>query len=101
MDNLATSIIEAKGNMNLRPCAREIGISPTTLTRAMRGHVPDQKTLAKICEWLGREQTEFTALGNLLQTAGKAHEISCVGLADHIMTANRLWIESGRQSVSH
>ncbi len=32
--------------------AAEIGISPATLSRVERGHLPDLATFAKICKWL-------------------------------------------------
>jgi len=51
--------------MGVRAAAREIGISPSTLSRIENGHVPDVGTLEKVCEWLGEETSKFTGVGNL------------------------------------
>ena len=51
--------------MGIRAAAREIGISPSTLSRVEKGHVPDVGTLEKVCAWLGEETSRFTGLGNL------------------------------------
>jgi transcriptional regulator with XRE-family HTH domain len=36
----------------MRETAKEIGISPATLTRVEGGRVPDLETFQKICSWL-------------------------------------------------
>lgn len=51
--------------MGVRAAASEIGISPSTLSRIEKGHVPDVGTLDKVCEWLGEEPAKFTGIGNL------------------------------------
>ena len=51
--------------MGVRAAAKEIGISPTTLTRVEKGHVPDVSTLEKICEWIGEEPSKYTGVGEL------------------------------------
>jgi len=51
--------------MGVRAAAKEIGISPSTLSRIEKGHVPDVATLDKVCEWLGEEASRFTGVGNL------------------------------------
>jgi transcriptional regulator with XRE-family HTH domain len=38
--------------MGIRAAAHEIGISAATLSRIERGHLPDSRTLGKICGWL-------------------------------------------------
>ena len=54
-----------RGNMGVRAAAREIGISPSTLSRIENGHVPDVATLEKVCAWLGEDTSKFTGVGNL------------------------------------
>lgn len=54
-----------RGKMGVRAAAREIGISPSTLSRIENGHVPDVGTLEKVCSWLGEETSRFTGIGNL------------------------------------
>lgn len=65
IEDLAPLVLRHRGNMGVRAAAGEIGISPTTLTRIEKGHVPDVGTLEKVCEWLGKETSKFTGIGNL------------------------------------
>ncbi|MEM8976203.1 MAG: helix-turn-helix transcriptional regulator [Pseudomonadota bacterium] len=62
---LAPLVLRRRGNMGVRAAAQEIGISPTTLTRIEKGHVPDVATLDKLSAWLGEEATKFTGIGDL------------------------------------
>lgn len=62
---LGQFLIRRRGNMGIRAAAREIGISPSTLSRIEKGHVPDVGTLEKVCRWLGEETSRFTGIGNL------------------------------------
>lgn len=71
-DDLGRLVLQRRGNMGIRTTAKEIGISPTTLSKIERGHIPDQRTLDTICEWLGEEPSQFTAIGKL-QIAFKAN----------------------------
>lgn len=70
-DDLAKLVLRRRGSMGIRAAANEIGISPTTLSRIERGHIPDRKTLDTICEWLGEKPAKFTGIGEL-QIAFKA-----------------------------
>lgn len=63
--DLAPLVLKRRGNMGVRAAAAEIGISPTTLTRIEKGHVPDVGTLDKLSKWLGEEPSRFTGVGNL------------------------------------
>ena len=49
--------------MGIRAAAREIKISPTTLSRIEHGHVPDLHTLQKICDWMNEDPAEFVGDG--------------------------------------
>jgi len=62
---LAPLVLKRRGGMGVRAAAAEIGISPTTLTRIEKGHVPDIATLEKLSEWLGEEPSRFTGVGDL------------------------------------
>ena len=64
-DDLAKLVLRRRGSMGIRAAANEIGISPTTLSRIERGHIPDRKTLDTICEWLGEKPAKFTGIGEL------------------------------------
>lgn len=65
IEDLAPLLLKRRGNMGIRAAAKEIEISPTTLSRVENGHVPDVGTLDKICRWLGEEPSKFTGVGNL------------------------------------
>ncbi len=65
IDELAPLVLRRRGGMGVRAAAAEIGISPTTLTRIEKGHVPDVGTLEKLSRWLGEEPSKFTGIGNL------------------------------------
>ena len=53
LKDLAVRVAQTRGNLGIRAAANEIGISPTTLSKVERGHIPDMKTLEKICNWIG------------------------------------------------
>ena len=65
INDLAPLVLRKRGNMGVRAAAKEIGISPTTLTRIEKGNIPDVKTLDKLCKWLGEEPTKFTGVMGL------------------------------------
>lgn len=65
IDELAQLVLRTRGSMGIRAAAKEIGISPTTLSRVERGHVPDLRTLDKVCEWIGVDPAKFTGIGGL------------------------------------
>jgi transcriptional regulator with XRE-family HTH domain len=65
IDELAQLVLRTRGSMGIRAAAKEIGISPTTLSRIERGHVPDLRTLNKVCEWIGVDPAKFTGIGGL------------------------------------
>ena len=65
LNDLGNRVAQTRGNMGLRAAAAEIGISPTTLSKVERGHIPDMKTLEKVCSWIGESPDRFTAVGGL------------------------------------
>jgi transcriptional regulator with XRE-family HTH domain len=73
IEELAGLVQKRKGSMGVRATAAEIGISPTTLSRIERGHLPDMGTLNKVCKWLGEDMAKFTGVGGL-QIAFKKHQ---------------------------
>lgn len=69
LENFGRKLIEKRGSQGIRETAKMIGISPATLSRVERGHLPDLMTFKKICKWL-----EVDA-GEVLGTTKKAkHE---------------------------
>lgn len=65
IEDLAPLLLRRRGNMGVRAAAKEIGISPATLSRIEKGHVPDVSTLEKVCAWIGEEPAKFTGIGDL------------------------------------
>ena len=65
IEDLGPMVARHRGNMGLRAAAKEIGISPTTLTRIEKGHVPDVATLEKVCRWIGEEPGEFVGIDHV------------------------------------
>ncbi|MEQ8255046.1 MULTISPECIES: helix-turn-helix domain-containing protein [Roseovarius] len=65
LGDIGNLLARRRGNMGVRAAAREIGISPSTLSRIENGHVPDVATLEKVCAWLGEDTSKFTGVGNL------------------------------------
>ena len=64
MEDLGNRVSRYRGSMGIRAAAREIDISPTTLSRIEHGHVPDLRTLQKICDWMGEDPAEFIGAGS-------------------------------------
>jgi transcriptional regulator with XRE-family HTH domain len=48
---LKKRIARKRGKTSIRDMAREIGISPTSACRLVRGGAPDPKTLGKLMDW--------------------------------------------------
>lgn len=49
---LGALLRERRGGRGIREVAKDIGISPATLTRVEAGRLPDLATFQKICTWL-------------------------------------------------
>ena len=104
LDDLANLLVRARGSMGVRAAAREIGISPTTLSKIENGHIPDQTTLKKVCEWIGEDVAKFTAMGGL-QIAFKKNRTlqpkTTQSLANLIMRAEEQFKEHVRSVAGH
>ena len=51
--SLGRIVAEKRGKVGIRATAREIGLSPATLSRVENGRMPDLENFTKICQWLG------------------------------------------------
>lgn len=102
INDLGNLVLKKRGNMGVRAAAKEIGISPTTLTRVEKGGVPDVGTLNKITTWLGEDPAQFTGVGDL-QIAFKSNKAipqsTARALANLIDEASKQF--SDIESVSH
>jgi transcriptional regulator with XRE-family HTH domain len=56
---LGARLLERRGPKGVRAAAEEIGISPATLSRIEKGHMPDLETFAKVCDWLNIDPAEY------------------------------------------
>jgi transcriptional regulator with XRE-family HTH domain len=52
IQTLGRKLVEVRGDRGIRAVAKEIGVSPATLSRVERGHLPDLETFGKVCKWL-------------------------------------------------
>lgn len=59
---LGALLRERRGGRGIREVAREIGISPATLTRIEAGRLPDLLTFRRICEWLKINPAEILGI---------------------------------------
>ena len=59
---LAKEIEARRAGVGVREAARQVGISPATLSRVENKKVPDLETFSKICKWLGRDPAVFLGL---------------------------------------
>ena len=52
LESLGRLIVKKRDGQGIRAAAKEIGISPATLSRVENGHLPDLENFKKICQWL-------------------------------------------------
>lgn len=52
LHQLGDRLRRRRQDRGVRDVAKEIGISPATLSRVERGYLPDLETFAKICDWM-------------------------------------------------
>ena len=57
LESLGRLVAKKRGEKGIRAAAKEIGISPSTLSRVENGHLPDLENYRKICVWLGIDPT--------------------------------------------
>lgn len=62
LERIGRLALEKRGSTGVRAAAKEIGVSPATLSRVERGYLPDLETFRKICAWLGVDSGEVLGL---------------------------------------
>ncbi|WP_418068282.1 helix-turn-helix domain-containing protein [Ralstonia pseudosolanacearum] len=72
MEVLAQHILRRRDGRGIREAAKEVGISPATLSRVENQKVPDLETFGKICAWLGEDPATFLGLVQASQSAPRA-----------------------------
>ena len=99
LQSIGRRILEKRGDRGVREVAAEIGVSPATLSRVERGHLPDLGTFTKICRWLEIDPGEVLGV----KTGGRRMPVAAVhfkkdqtlapgtaqALADMILAAQR------------
>ena len=50
--SLGQLVAQKRGKVGIRTTAREIGLSPATLSRVENGQLPDLANFTKLCQWL-------------------------------------------------
>ena len=93
---------EKRGDVGVRAAAKEIGISPATLSRVERGYLPDLDTFGKICKWLNVNAGEV--LGVISADASTPSVVvhfkkqatlspsTAQALAQMVLAAHRAWL---------
>lgn len=51
-EQLARLVADKRGKVGIRATARQIGLSPATLSRVENGRLPDLDNFTRICRWL-------------------------------------------------
>lgn len=62
VDALARRIQEKRAGTGVREAAKQIGISPATLSRVENKKIPDLETFGRICKWLGDDPSRYLGL---------------------------------------
>ena len=69
LKSLGRLVAEKRGKVGIRATAREICLSPATLSRVENGQMPDLANFTKICRWL--EVDPARVLGFEPETLGR------------------------------
>ncbi|WP_035551285.1 helix-turn-helix transcriptional regulator [Burkholderia sp. 9120] len=72
MELLAQHILQRRDGRGIREAAKEVGISPATLSRVENRKIPDLETFGKICAWLGEDPAAFLGLVPATSSATRA-----------------------------
>ena len=80
--------VAAARNTNWKSLAKELGVSPSTLSRRGRGRCPDAATLAALSAWAGLNPADFVVASNQRRTANPLAAISGVLRTDPCLAPN-------------
>lgn len=109
IDRLAEQIQLRRAGKGIREAAKEVGISPATLSRVENRKVPDLETFGKICRWLDEDPAIYlgmkpsssatTPAARVHFKKGAAiHQDSAKALSEMIMLAQKAFLEEGLES---
>ena len=71
LESLGLALREKRGGRGLREVAKEMEISPATLSRIETGRQPDLETFSKVCKWLGIDGGEVLGCSNTKNNQSK------------------------------
>lgn len=104
---LGRRLLDKRGSVGVREAAREIGVSPATLSRVERGHLPDLETFKKICLWLDVDPGQVLGVSPASGPPSPRPEVAvhfrkdralkpatAQALAQMILAAQRAWLVS-------
>ena len=74
LSNIGQLLRERRGNGGIREVAREIGISPATLSRVENGKLPDLETFSKVCRWLKIDPGEVLGVKSAVAGAASSQD---------------------------
>ena len=78
---LGEMLRKQRGQRGIREVAREIDVSPATLSRVERGNVPDLATFGKICKWLKLDPAQILGLEDIRASGRGIQEAPLVATA--------------------
>ena len=81
LGRLGERLRKERGLRGIREVAKELGVSPATLSRVERGNVPDIETFTKICRWLDVDPAEILELETARSGADVANPMSVIASA--------------------
>lgn len=70
--DLAERLKQQRLGKGVREVAKEVGISPSTLSRVENGKIPDLETFGKLCSWLGDDPSIYLGLQAVNEGIAKA-----------------------------
>jgi transcriptional regulator with XRE-family HTH domain len=76
--SLGKLLAERRGGMGVREFARDVGISPATLSRIENGKLPDLETFSKICLFLKLDPAKILQVPLDRTSSGKGKEQQAV-----------------------
>jgi transcriptional regulator with XRE-family HTH domain len=101
IDAMAERIQQRRAGRGIRETAKEVGISPATLSRVENGKVPDLDTFSKICAWLGDDPAVFLGLKSGTSSLAQVHfkksatidKTTAIALSEMILAAQQAILE--------
>ena len=69
---LGRRLAEKRQSRGIREVAKDIGVSPATLSRIERGYVPDLDTFGKVCRWMNVDPSEILGVKPKMANTPKA-----------------------------